>query len=147
MTVSKALTDWLKKYPLEIQKGYAIVVDNENLAAYPDSCGLYRTPQRNVQEFTSDDYMITEGYQLLIRQSSKGNTERLESDEWLENLAYWVDDMNYNGELPVLDGGRVCQGVVISSAPYLFQQDEDSNIYQVSLSVTYRRTFKEYEGE
>lgn len=142
MTISEALVEWL---PFSVEKG--IVIQTEELQATPDSSGLYRAPERNIDTFNDDSYKVKEYYQMLVRKATKTESERKENDAFFEELVYWVDDKNFEGDLPNLDEGRVCEAVEITTVPYIFHSDEDSAVYQVSLSITYVRKHKEKENE
>lgn len=140
MTVSEALAKWL---PVSIEKG--IVIQTQELQATPDSSGLYRGPERNLSVFNDGSYKITEHYQMLVRKANKTEAERRENDAFFEELVYWIDDKNYCGDLPLLDGKRRCEEVLLTGSPYIYYSDEDSAVYQLSLSVTYVREHKEEE--
>lgn len=132
MTVSQYIVDLLKHY-----KGMEI--ETNHLPEGADRNGLFKSPTRNTKEFTDSSYEITEFYQFFARQSDISPDERKEADEWLEELAYWVDDFPYQYEFPPIDGNRTVTGISVTGAPAPMEYKDGKIIYQISLTITYLR--------
>lgn len=132
MTISKYIVDLLKKYD-------GIEIDTNHVPDGSDKYGLFKSPSRNIKDFTDASYEITEFYQFLARQRTVSMSERKEADEWLEDLTYWVDDLNVNYEFPSLDNGRTVTGMSITGCPYPMDAKDKDTLYQMSLSITYIR--------
>ena len=136
MTVSKYITDLLKQYE-------GIEIETNHVSDGSDKYGLFKSPSRNVNNFTDGSYEITEFYQFLARQKTVSSSERKEADEWLEELTYWVDDLVVNYEFPPLGKGRTVTGMSITGCPYPMDAKDRDTIYQMSLSITYIREREE----
>ena len=108
-----------------------------------DQYGLFKSPSRDIREFNDGTYQITEYYQFLARQSGVSKSERKEADEWLEELAYWIDDLTYYYSLPELDKNRQVTGVSITGSPYPMEANDKEAMYQILLSITYTRERRE----
>lgn len=132
MTVSAYIANLLKEYS-------DIAIDTNHVAEGADQYGLYKSPSRNVKEFNDASYEITEHYQFFARQSAVSSAERKEADEWLEELAYWVDDYPYVSGFPEIDGNREVTGLSITGTPYVMLAEDKEIFYQMSLSITYIR--------
>lgn len=99
MTISAYIVELLKNYE-------GIEIDMNHMPDGSDKYGLFKSPSRNIKDFTDGSYEITEYYQFNARQTSLSSVERKEADEWLEDLAYWADDFPYNYDFPQIDKNR-----------------------------------------
>lgn len=133
MTIAKSLSEWLKSI-LDIVK-----IDTEQIGADIDSYGLYRSPDRQVETYNDDSYALTEYYQFFAKQSSQTESDRLDNDEWLENVTYTIDDKNYCEDYPVLDNNRVCIGIELNGQPYTSEAESSEAIYAMTIKITYLR--------
>lgn len=136
MTISAYIVNLLKNYE-------GIEIDTNHVGDGSDQYGLFKSPSRDIKEFNDGTYQITEYYQFLARQSGVSKSERKEADEWLEELAYWIDDLTYSYSLPELDGNREVTGVSITGSPYPMEAGDKDATYQILLSITYVRQRKE----
>ena len=142
MTVSKAITEWLKGYDMCVVR-----VDTDQIGDGTDSLGIFKSPTRERTDFLESSYQITEWYQLFVVREGQENRDREDNDEWLENFAYWVDDCQYTKELPKLDNHRTCEDIELAGTPYMFEAIENNTVlYQVTLKITYTRE-REVEDE
>lgn len=141
MTVSRAIAEWLKGYDMK-----AVKVDTDQVGEGADSLGLFKSPNRERKEYNDNSYLITEYYQLYVVREGQDNRDREDNDEWLEKFAYWVDDCQYEQKFPKLDDDRRCIDIELAGTPYMFEAKEDNtNLYQISLKITYLRERKEEE--
>lgn len=136
MTISAYIVNLLKNYE-------GIEIDTNHMADGSDQYGLFKSPSRDIKDFNDGTYQITEYYQFLARQSGVSKTERKEADEWLEDLAYWIDDFPYNYSFPTLDKNRNVKEVSITGSPYPLEADDKETMYQIMLSITYIREREE----
>ena len=136
MTISAYIVNLLKNYD-------GIEIDTNHMAEGSDQYGLFKSPSRNINEFTDGTYQITEYYQFLARQSGCSKSERKEADEWLEDLAYWIDDFPYKYNFPQIDGNRIVTGISITGSPYPMEANDKETMYQILLSITYIREREE----
>lgn len=132
MTISQYISDLLKKYK-------KIEIDTNHVRDGSDQYGLFKAPSRNITNYTDGSYEITEYYEFLARQNAGSIEERKEADEWLEDLAYWADDLGVIYELPPLDNNRYVTGFAITGSPYPMESDSRESLYQILLSITYVR--------
>ena len=136
MTISAYIVNLLKNYE-------GIEIDTNHMADGSDQYGLFKSPSRDIRDFNDGTYEITEYYQFLARQSGVSKSERKEADEWLEELAYWIDDLTYYYSLPELDKNRQVTGVSITGSPYPMEANDKEAMYQILLSITYTRERRE----
>ena len=71
MTIAKYIVDLLKEYG-------KMQIDINHVADGADKYGLFRSPNRSIQEHNDGSYEITEGYQFFVRQSTVSRSERME---------------------------------------------------------------------
>ena len=80
MTIAKYIVDLLKEYG-------KMQIDINHVADGADKYGLFRSPNRSIQEHNDGSYEVTEGYQFFVRQSTVSPSERMEVDEFRRGLA------------------------------------------------------------
>lgn len=131
-TISSAVAAWLSEYE-------TMTVDTNHITDGSDKYGLFKSPARTTSNYIGGSYDITEYYQFYARQASVSEYDRLDSDEWLEELAYWADDFEFNYEFPTLSGDRTIQRIELTGVPYPMETDSSDTLYQMSLSITYTR--------
>ena len=135
MTISKAVANWLKEYDMK-----PVRIDPDQVGYGADSLGIFKSPNREVKEHQDESYQITEYLQLFVVRDSQEVRDREESDEWLENFTYWVDDKRYSGDFPDLDAHRKVLDIWMSGTPYMMEAREDNtSVYQLSLGIKYLR--------
>lgn len=136
MTISAYIVNLLKNYE-------GIEIDTNHMSEGSDQYGLFKSPSRDIKNFNDSSYQITEYYQFLAKQSSVHKSQRKEADEWLEDLAYWIDDFPYNYSFPQLDKNREVTGLSITGSPYPMEANDKETLYQILLSITYIRERRE----
>lgn len=136
MTISAYIVNLLKNYE-------GIEIDTNHMSEGSDQYGLFKSPSRDIKDFNDSSYQITEYYQFLARQNTNSKSERKEADEWLEDLAYWIDDFPYNYSFPKIDGNREVIALSITGSPYPMEADDKETMYQILLSITYIREREE----
>ena len=137
MTISKYIADLL-------EQNKEISIETNHVKDGSDKYGLFKSPSRDIREYTDGSYEITEHYHFEARQSTISESERKEVDEWLEDLAYWADDYAFNGDFPELDKGRRVVGFSITGNPYPMLADSRETLYQMALSITYVREREDF---
>jgi hypothetical protein len=134
MTISKYISDFISDYV----EGISIATNH--LEDGPDRYGLFKSPARELTNYTDGSYEVTEHYQFFAKQDGVSEIDRKDSDQFLEELTYWVDDYLHNYEYPALDGGRKVLNIGITGCPYSMDVENNNEvIYQIMLSITYLR--------
>lgn len=136
MTISKYIVDFLNQYK-------NISIETNYMPEGSDKNGLFKSPSRNKVEYNDGSCKITEYYQLFARQTSISDTERKESDEWLEELTYWIDDYGIMYKYPEIDGSRKVEDISVTGVPTPLEHENADIVYQLSLSITYKREREE----
>ena len=137
MTISKAISEFLGRYQ-------DLKIDTDHVSDGSDKYGLFKGPVREKNEYTDGSYEITEHYQFFARQASLAENERMENDEWLEDLTYWVDDYSRRYAYPVLDKGRQILDISVTGTPCPMEAGDQDILYEIALSIKYIREREEY---
>lgn len=132
MTISRYIVEFLELFE-------DIKIDTNHIKDGSDHYGLFKSPARDKLVNTDGSTTITEYYQFFAFQDSMSEDERLEDDEWLEKLTYWVDDYNVYYDYPEIDGNRMVTNIAVTGAPTPFIDSDNGITYQISLSITYER--------
>ena len=132
MTIASALAEWLSKIE-------SLSIDTNHITDGSDKYGLFKAPNRDIKNHIDGSYEITEYYDFFARQASVSQSDRQDSDEWLENLSYMADDAGTIYELPDLDGNRRVISITLTGAPYVMESGSNEVLYHMSISVTYER--------
>lgn len=134
MTISKYISDFISNY-LE-----GISITTNHLEDGSDKYGLFKSPTRDIHKYNDESYEITEQYQFFAKQDGISEVDRKDSDEFLEELTYWVDDYPHNYAYPDIDGSRMVTDISITGCPYSSDVENNNEvIYQIMLSITYIR--------
>lgn len=134
MTIAKYISDFISKYLGGVK------IDTNHLGTGADQYGLFKSPSRTLVDHIDGSYEVTEHYQFFAKQDGVSEVDRKDSDEFLENLTYWMDDYSFNHEYPPIDGNRVVTGISMTGCPYPLEVDSNNEVvYQISLSITYTR--------
>lgn len=137
MTISQYISNLLEEYS-------GIEIETNHVKDGSDKYGLFKSPSRNIKDFTDGSYEITEFYEFMAMQKAGSDEERKEADEWLEELTYWADDFGVIHEFPPIDKNRRITGFAITGNPYPMESDSRDTLYQIALSITYIREREEY---
>ena len=132
MTISSYIVGFLNEYE-------DLIIDTNRIDDGYDRNGLFKSPSRNIKTNLDESLEITEHYQFLARQAAISNSERKETDQWLEDLTYWVDDFNLNYEYPPIDGNRRVTDITVTGSPAPLEDKDEEILYQIALSITYVR--------
>ena len=132
MTIAQYLADWLSNYE-------SLEIDTNHITDGADQYGLFRAPTRLIQEMNDGSYEITEYFNFFARQASVTEGDRQDSDQWLEDLCYWVDDYPFSYDYPDPGGDRTVTLISINGVPYPMETDSDDTLYQFSITITYTR--------
>ena len=134
MTISKYISDFISTYLDGVR------IDTNHLADGPDKYGLFKSPTRDVRYNIDGSYEITEHYQFFVKQDGVSEGDRKDSDEFLEELTYWMDDYPLQYAYPDIDGNRKVTNISITGCPYFMDVENDNEVvYQIMLSITYTR--------
>lgn len=134
MTISKYISDFISNY-LD-----GISIATNHLEEGPDNYGLFKSPAREVHHYTDGSYEVTEHYQFFAKQDGVSEADRKDSDEFLEELTYWMDDYSLDYEYPAIDGDRRVTDIRMTGSPYSLDVENNNEvIYQIMLSITYTR--------
>ena len=128
MTVSTYILNLIQEY-----------ADVSILTAYgeskSDKNGLVKLKNRELTEFSDGSYDITEQYQLYLKQKNESKT----SDQWLEDLLYWVDDYSITHGFKEIDSDREVVLLTADGVPYAFETESQELVYELSVLIKYHR--------
>lgn len=134
MTIAKYINDFISGYLGGVK------IDTNHLGMGADKYGLFKSPSRTLKYLIDGSREITEHYQFFAKQDGVSEADRKDSDEFLENLTYWMDDYSINYNYPPIDGNRVVTDISMTGCPYSLEVDNNNEVvYQISLSITYTR--------
>lgn len=132
MTISKYVSEFLRLYA-------NIEIDTNHVQDGADKFGLFKSPSREFTRLNDGSAIITEYFQFFAFQTSIGEYERKEDDEWLEAFTYWVDDYPFRSEYPYIDGNRTVIEITATGNPTPFEDNNRGIMYQITLSIKYER--------
>ena len=138
MTVSQALKKWLLNFPsMTIDDS----IDTELLQANPVAYAMAKEPTAEIESFVDGSQLRTEYYMFNVRQYVQEEAKRISNDEFMENLETWIDEQNFEGNLPNLGDKKYAEEVSVSSSFYLFENDEENGVYTITIAIKYRKEF------
>ncbi|MCQ2076899.1 MAG: hypothetical protein MJZ20_07710 [Bacteroidaceae bacterium] len=132
MTISKYISEFIALYS-------DIKIDTNHIQDGADKYGLFKSPSRQISKNIDGTAIITESYQFFAKEASISETERKESDEFLEDFTYFVDEFGIIYEYPSIDKNRRITDITVSGCPTPFSDEDKQILYQISLSITYEK--------
>lgn len=138
MTISEYISNFITNYV------EGISISTNHLENGSDKYGLFKSPSRDMKFHIDGSYEISEYYQFYAKQDDISEENRVDSDKFLEDLTYWMDDFSTQYKYPSIDGGRTVTKIEITGCPYLIETVNNSeSLYHMSLKITYEREERE----
>lgn len=63
--------------------------------------------------------------------------QNLNNSKFYERFSDWIDECNYNGNLPVLDNNKEAKEIKVTTNGYIFDAEMDRCQYQIQMSLKY----------
>ena len=134
MSKIKGLIDWFKTCP---QIEDVTEIDVSQLAPEDPAAGLYKQPTVSTQQLIDGSEIRTETYYLLFLRPMQLQSERVDNEEYLENIENWIWEQEMAEKYP--DIGYPVHEIEMSNAFYMLSRTEDNAAYQFTVSITYER--------
>ena len=137
MTVAEKLKEWISQYGAQLE------LETDFIEAGNGSYSFYKSPQSNIVTHIDGSKLITEYYNFFMRQSTQMDEERIENQEWLARFEEWIDEQNFEENYPDLaELNSECQEIAVTGSATITSQEDDSAIYQVTISIQYLKERK-----
>lgn len=136
------INQWLKEYkPInDIAKVEDIHIDG--VSETIKNLALQRVGFENLDmKYITDKGWLREyQYVLLLKSDSEIDEQKLENNDWLDQLSYWLADKNANKEFPVLGNDKKVTNVRCANAMTYQESDDGSvSIYYLQLYFEIRK--------
>jgi hypothetical protein len=138
MSILSALQMYLKTYS-GLESGAPVWVDKlgPNVPEY----SIVPLPGERIIESYINGGSVREypfAFQVII--STADDPERLETNEFFESLAEWMETQTAAGTLPLLSTGKTPLSIEATQWGYLFEEGEsDSGVYQIQCRLVYEQ--------
>ena len=135
MTVIECVRDWLKEY-----SGLSGRLDVDFLGEDADTYSVDTIPSEEVIKRYKDGGCVKQ-FQFAVssrRFYDQNIAQNIENLKFFEDLGAWVEARAKARELPMMDGGRTAQKIVVTSTAYPFIVSEDGKArYQMQMRLEY----------
>lgn len=135
MTVIECVRDWLKEY-----SGLSGRLDVDFLGEDADTYSVDTIPSEEVVKRYKDGGCVKQ-FQFAVssrRFYDQNIAQNIENLKFFEDLGAWVEERAKARKLPVMDGGRTAQKIVVTSTAYPFVVSEDGKArYQMQMRLEY----------
>ena len=132
MSKIKGIVEWFEGCPLIENAGS---IDVNQLPAELRALGIYKQPARTVEKLIDGSSIVTETYYLLFQQPAQLIDERLDTDEYLEQVENWVEDQEIAESYP-----KIVYEISVAGTFYMMSRNETEAVYQLAISIKYERT-------
>lgn len=135
MTVIESVRNWLKEYD-----GLTGRLDVDFLGEDADTYSIDTIPTTEVIKRYKDGGCVK---QFLFAISSRrfydqNIVQNVENLKFFEDLTEWVETRVKKRDLPVMDGGKTAQKIIVTSSAYPFIVTEDGKArYQLQMRFEY----------
>lgn len=137
MTVSESIISWLQEFDSAEHDGINRI-DTEQQSSKVDSYSIVRAPVQNVKSYLSGKKVYTDHYTFQARLSSQTDPDRIDNNEFGEELENWVKEQNFNGNFPKIADATV-QSVSVQTPFYVGKTGDNSNVYQMTIAIKYEK--------
>lgn len=135
MTVIESIRAWLKEYT-----GLSGRLDVDFLGEDVDTYSVDTIPSEEIIKRYKDGGCMKQ-YQFAIssRRFYDQNIEQnIDNLKFFEDLTAWVERKAKARELPMMDGGKTAQKIIVTSNAYPFVVSEDGKArYQIQMRLEY----------
>ena len=91
------------------------------------------------KKYINGNYLATYRFSVVYRNIPTNTNQRIDCEEILNNLAYWLTNLNLNSDV-VLSNGRLIDNISIVSPPVLYRQYQNgTEDYHVIFSLKYKK--------
>lgn len=63
--------------------------------------------------------------------------KNIETSGFYEHFSEWIEEQNYNGNLPILEGNKKSKCIKVLSTGYLFEKNADKARYEIKIRLIY----------
>jgi len=102
--------------------------------------GLFKQPAITKEKLIDGGEIVTENYYLLFRKAAQLKEDRINNDDFLEDVENWVFDKDFAEEYP--DIGYSVFSIESTNAFYMLERDSEDAVYQLTLSIKYERNIR-----
>lgn len=131
-SIISKLAEWLAQYD-----GLSITPTPDLMRADIEAAGLFRSPDGVRTTFVDGSADVTDFFLFTVRRSALTDSDRADTEEWMEGLSGWITRRTLANDLPVLDGGRTCWAVHPSGSFSMPSETDTDAIWQLSIEISY----------
>lgn len=136
MSLISAVQSYLKSYS-QLKDGAPLWVDY--LGSQATEYAVYPLPgARIVEQYLNGGSLREYPFAFQSTELTADDQERLETLDFYEAFAEWLDAQTLDGILPDLGTKRTADTIAATGWAYLYQQGQsDTGIYQIQIKLTY----------
>lgn len=134
-SIAKAILDLINnKY---LHKNF---IQYQSLDTKKSSMAIYNLSNSGIdKKYINGNYLATYRFSVVYRNIPTNTNQRIDCEEILNNLAYWLTNLNLNSDI-VLSNGRLIDNISIVSPPVLYRQYQNGiEDYHVIFSLKYKK--------
>lgn len=115
-------------------------IQYQSLDTRKSSMAIYNLSNSAVDKlYINGSYLATYRFSVVYRSIPTNTNQRVDCEEILNNLAYWLISLNLNSDV-VLSNGRTIDNISITSPPVLYKQyGNGAEDYHVIFSLKYKK--------
>lgn len=115
-------------------------IQYQSLDTKKSSMAIYNLSNSGIdKQYINGNYLATYRFSVVYRNIPTNTNQRIDCEEILNNLAYWLTNLNLNSDV-VLSNGRLIDNISIVSPPVLYRQYQNgTEDYHVIFSLKYKK--------
>lgn len=115
-------------------------IQYQSLDTKKSSMAIYNLSNSGIdKQYINGNYLATYRFSVVYRNIPTNTNQRIDCEEILNNLAYWLTNLNLNSDV-VLSNGRLIDNISIVSPPVLYRQYQNGiEDYHVIFSLKYKK--------
>lgn len=137
-TIIQSIIDFFKSCPLiGAEDGNADVVADNLKSDIPGYCIETVPCNPIVAQYVDGSAQMQYLFVFASREYFGANEENLENSKFFENVAEWISQQNYVGNLPALSKQKEAQKIDVLTNGYVIDNDEKKARYQMQCRLKY----------
>lgn len=139
MLIIESVRDFIKKCPKIKTFDDAVAININYLNEKPDTYSIEEVPVNPIVKRYVGGSTLRQKVFMFCSRNSYGEDvfNNINNSRFYEEFAEWIEEMNNNDELPILDCNKESQKIEVITNGYAFATEVDKARYQIEFRLTY----------
>lgn len=133
MTISESIVTWLNEY----DGADFSEMSTDFIKSDIGSFAIFKSPQNVKKKYLDGSSTNMDFYNIFAQKSIVEEDERVDNQQFTDDLEDWVEERNINKDFPVLKDKCTCLEIGVNNSSAINSMEESKAIYQVTIKIKY----------